>query len=87
LAQRRAALREEAVLQATPLAARVRAAGGRPQRTRQEMLDRIARAEADPRFAGRIAAAAHGRRPDEPTDAELRALYETLVALGVIEDG
>jgi hypothetical protein len=84
LAERREALRKEAVASATPLAQRLEAARARPPQTRQQMLDRIARAEADPRFAGQIAVAARGRRPDEPTDEELAAMCATLEALGVL---
>ncbi len=79
---RRSARRPSA--HAAPLAERVEAARGKPRRTRQEMLDRIARAEADPRFAGQIAVAARGRLPEEPTDEELAAMIATLDALGIL---
>jgi hypothetical protein len=84
LAEQRAALRSEAIAEVAPLAARVEAARARPRRTRQEMLDRIARVKDDPRFAGQIAVAARGRRPDEPTDDELAATCAALEALGIL---
>jgi hypothetical protein len=84
LAERREALRREAVARVAPLAARLEAAQARPRGTRQEMLDRIARAAADPRFAAQIAVAARGRRPDEPTDEELAATCAALEALGIL---
>jgi hypothetical protein len=88
LVARREALRGEMIANVQPLADRLHAARAKPAPSRQEMRDRIRRAEADPRYAGQIAVAARGRRPDEPTDEELAALYATLVALGIVaEDG
>ncbi len=80
LAERREAIRsrKEAIAHAAPLARRAsKPRGESPRRTRQEMLDRIARAEADPRFTARAeiaVAAARGRLPEEPTDEELAAM-------------
>jgi hypothetical protein len=85
LAERREALRDEAIAAGAPLADRLAEAKEKPRRTREQMLERIARADADPRYAGQLGLAARGRRPEEPTDDELAALCEKLDALGIPE--
>jgi hypothetical protein len=87
LAERREALRKEAIAAGAPLADRLTAAKAKPRRTREEMLARIAAADADPRYAGQLGHAARGRRPGEPTDDELAALCDKLDALGIGEPG
>jgi len=84
LAEARADHRREVVARGAPLADRVARARALPRPSREEMLARIARAEKDPRHAGAIAVAARGRRPDEPTDEEVAALWDKLVALGIV---
>jgi hypothetical protein len=48
------------------------------------MLARIRRAEQSPRFAGQVAVAFRGRKPEEPSDDELAAIVVNLEALGVL---
>jgi hypothetical protein len=87
LAERREALRKEAIAAGAPLAERLTVAKAKPRRTREEMLARVERAAADPRYAGKLGLAARGRRPEEPTDEELSALCDKLDALGIGEPG
>jgi hypothetical protein len=84
LDKRRRAFEAEALESVAELEKRAVLARARPVRSREHMLRRVRRAEADPRFAGQVAVAFRGRKPEEPTDEELATLVAKLEALGVL---
>jgi hypothetical protein len=84
LEKKRNEMHAEALAKVAPLEARARAARAKAPRSRASMLARIHRAERDPRFAGQVAVAFRGRKPEEPSDEELAAIVAKLEALGVL---
>jgi hypothetical protein len=55
---------------------------------RRELLDRLAKARTEPRFAAPIAAAFRNRAPEESSDEELAALLDEIAILkGLIDEG